>query len=119
MVFSPDLPIDIYRVCASIVKRVDTMLRANVDLDARERNNLRFYIAMQVAALATDKATPTASDLADLDVEAIAEGDIEASFVAVKAAYDELGADDRVAKGRDLVTCVIDQIVLIKRDRPA
>lgn len=111
MVFSPDLPIDIYRVCASIVKRVDASLRANDDLDARERNNLRFYIAMQVAAFAVGKAAPKASELADLDVVAITEEDIKACFEAVKAAYDYLGGDDRVAKGKDLVISVKDQIV--------
>ena len=56
------------------------------------------------------RSAPKASELADLDLEAITESDIEACLVAVKAAYDELGADDRVAKGRDLVACVRDQI---------
>lgn len=109
-VFSPDLPIELYRVCASIVKRVDASLRANDDLDSRERNNLRFYIAMQVAALAADKAVPKASELAALDVDAITDEDIQASFEAVKAVYDDLGGDDRTAKGKDLVASVKDQL---------
>lgn len=109
-VFSVDLPINIYRVCASIVKRVDVALRSKDDLDTRERNNIRFHVAMKVAAFATGKAAPKASELAALDVDAITEEDIEACFVAVKAAYDDLGGDDRVAKGKDLVAAVKDQI---------
>lgn len=109
-VFSLALPIELYRTCASIVKRVDAALRANDALDARERNNLRFYIAMQVAALAAGKAEPRAADLAALDVEAISDEDIQASFVAVKAAYEDLGGDDRAAKGGELVASVKDQL---------
>lgn len=104
MVFSLDLPIDIYRVCALIVKRVDAFLRANDDLDSRERNNLRFYIAMLSAVIATGKDTPKALDLVGLNVDAITNDNIQVCFQAVKTTYDDLGGGDRVAKGRELVS---------------
>jgi hypothetical protein len=65
---------------------------------------------MQAATFAACKAAPKATVLADLDVAAITEEDIEACFVAVKAAYDDLGGGDRVAKGKELVAAVKGQI---------
>lgn len=109
-VFSTDMPIEIYRVCASIVKRVDALLRGEANLDARERNNLRFYIAMKVAALAAGKSAPSAEEVAVLDLDVISDDDIRASLVAVKAAYDALGGEDRVAKGSQLVESVKSQL---------
>lgn len=106
-VFSTAHPIEIYRVCASIVKRVDTLLRSEWDLDARERNNrrnnLRFYIAMRVAALAAGKNSPSASDLATIDLDKITDDSIRESLAAVNATYEALGGGDRVAKGPELV----------------
>lgn len=110
MVFSLDLPIDVYRVCASIVKRVDSALREDANLDARERNNLRFYIAMRVAALAAGNSSPSAADLAEIDLNQIPDAEISDSLAAVKAAYDALGGEDRVAKGSQLVESVKGQL---------
>lgn len=103
LVFSTELPINIYWICAYIVKRIDSLLRTETDLDARERNNIRFYIAMRVAALASGKSSPSATDLAAIDVGNITDDDIRGSIAAVKAAYDALGGGDGVAKGPSLV----------------
>lgn len=105
-VFSPDLPIDVYRVCAAIVKRVDTLLRTDDNLDARERNNLRFYVAMHLAAVATGRRSPTAPQLATLDVDALTDALVQASLDAVKGCYAELGGGDHLAKGSALIGAV-------------
>jgi hypothetical protein len=102
-VFSVDIPIDVYRVCAGIVKHVDNVLRSDVDLDASLRSNLRFYVAMRVAALAAGKASPTATEIAAVDTGTITDADIAASVTAVKALYDAIGGGDHVAKGPNLV----------------
>ena len=110
-VFSTDLPIEIYRVSATIVKRVDTLLRSETELDARERNNLRFYVAMRVATLATGKSSPSPTDLASIDLDIIADDNIRNSLGAVKDDYDALGGGDRVAKGPSLVERIKDGMI--------
>lgn len=110
MVFSTKLPIEIYRVSASIVKKVDALLRVGASLDARERNNLRFYVAMRVAALAAGKSSPSPAELAAIDLDKITDDGIRTSLAAVKSAYDALGGGDRVAKGPDLVEAVKNEL---------
>lgn len=105
-VFSLALPIDVYRVCAFLVKKVDTLLRANGTLDARERNNLRFYVAMHVAALAVGQPAPSASQIAALKVDAVDDTAISSSIAEVRKIYTDLGAGDHVAKG----TVMIDDV---------
>lgn len=105
-VFSLDLPIDIYRVCATLVKRVDALLRADDSLDARERNNLRFYVSMHVAAVATRRRAPTPENLAALNVESVGDKAIKASIQTVKGLYNSLGGGDHVAKGSALIESV-------------
>ena len=49
-VFSEDHPIQLYAVCALIMKRVDAHLRAEtVGLNRKDQTNLRFYLAMVAA----------------------------------------------------------------------
>ncbi|KWN68480.1 AIPR family protein [Burkholderia stagnalis] len=106
LVFSTKLPIEIYRVSASIVKKVDAFLRSGTDLGARERNNLRFYVAMHVAAIQVGKSAPSSLELASMDVDKITDEIIRASFDIIQAAYDALGGGDHVAKGTSLVESV-------------
>ena len=109
-VFSTELPIAVYRVSASIVKKVDGALRQKSELDARERNNLRFYVAMRVAALATGKKSPSAADIAAVDPTRIPDETIFESIDSIKKSYESLGGGDRVAKGSELVDQVKNEL---------
>ncbi len=113
-VFSTELPIAVYRVSASIVKKVDGALRQKTELDARERNNLRFYVAMRVAAIAAGKKSPSAADIAAIDPTRITDEVISKSIDSIKKAYEGLGGGDRVAKGSELVDQVKNEIATIE-----
>ncbi|WP_324657262.1 AIPR family protein [Burkholderia thailandensis] len=102
-VFSNVIPIGVYRVCATVVKKVSEIMRSATELDARERNNVLFYVAMRVAAIAVGKRAPTATDIAALDLGTIDDEAVLKSLAAVKALFDSLGGDDQVAKGSQLV----------------
>lgn len=102
-VFSTSIPIGVYRVCATIVRMVDSLMRADAVLDARERNNVLFYVAMRVAAISTEKKEPVAADVATIDLSLVDEDAIRTSLAAVKLLYDGMGGGDQVAKGGQLV----------------
>jgi hypothetical protein len=111
MVFSASHPINIYLVCASIVKKIDSYMRLDAEMDARERNNLRFYMAMDVASKTIMKKEPKPIDIAAIDVVKITDQKIQESLTAVKALYDALGGGDRVAKGAKLVEQVKNNLI--------
>ncbi len=103
MVFSASTPIGAYRVCATIVRKVDAFMRSDATLDARERNNILFYVAMRVAAIAVGNREPTAIEVAAIDPTTVDDSAIRNSLEAVKVLYDGLGGGDQVAKGSQLV----------------
>jgi hypothetical protein len=102
-VFSTSIPIGVYRVCALIVRYIDAYLRTDVTLDARERNNVIFYVAMRVAAIASGKKNLSAIDVAAIELTKLDSNAIKESLSVVKRLYDDLGGGDQVAKGSQLV----------------
>lgn len=104
MVYNPGYPIDLYFICASVTKKVDSFLRSYTsELDARDRSNLRFYIAMHATYLLAGKWRPTPMEIASLDPDRIDDTLLGKSLGIVKAHYSSLGGNDIVAKGSDLV----------------
>ena len=102
-VFSTSIPIGVYRMCALIVRKIDAYLRTDQTLDARERNNVIFYVAMRVAAIAAGKRSLSELDIAEIELPKLDEDNIKKSLSVVKSLYDELGGGDQVAKGSKLV----------------
>lgn len=106
--FSGTLPIGLYRVCAELVKKTEAFLRADPTLEVKDRTNLRFYVAMVVAAFATEVATPTVEQLATLNVAtAVSNAVLTSGYSTVKALYDAAGASDQIAKGPTLLDAVL------------
>lgn len=103
-VFNEKYPVQLYYVCAETLKRVEKLLKSSpLNLAARDRNNLRFYVLMDTLVRVAGKPNPAMKDYAQLDPKSITEEQILASIDRVKALYDRLGATDRVAKGTELV----------------
>lgn len=102
-IFSTELPIEIYKICPYILKKVDIYLRLNTNHDSKERNNIKFYISMRIAALIVGEVSPSASTLAKIDLNKVSDKIINDSYISVKNIYDALGSNDQVAKGTELV----------------
>lgn len=104
LVYSPDYPIDLYLLCALVTKSVESFLRSDTSgLDARDRNNLRFYVAMHATYLLAEKWKPTPKDIGELDPDLVNSDLLTKSLGVVKTHYSALGGTDAVAKGSDLV----------------
>ena len=106
-VYSESHPIKMYYTCAEIVRRVEDYLRRpETGLSPKDRNNLRFYVAMHVAGTLTGKAAPGSSDLAETDPSKLDVALIQQSTTLVQAEYKALGGTDQVAKGTSLIDAV-------------
>ena len=100
--FDPKLPIETYRACIVLVKRAEAHLRS-AGKSPKDRNNLRFYLAMHVACCLTGKVDPSPADLCSLKLEQLSRTPFDISLAAVEEIYEELGADDQAAKGSEFV----------------
>ena len=97
-------PIQLYHLCAEAMRRVEAYLKLPATgLASKDRNNLRFYVAMHAVVSLSGKREPSALDLAKLDVTRLDDAAIAKSLDVVKTDYESLGGNDQVAKGPSLL----------------
>lgn len=104
--FSSEYDIKLYRICMTILKRVEGQLRADATLTPKDRNNIRFYAAMHYAAILTGKTAPTVRELCTVETDSISAEGMAGSQRAVNESYQALGATDQVAKGTSLLEAI-------------
>jgi hypothetical protein len=103
-IYSSALPINIYFVCADMLRRIDEYFR-DIDppLKTRDRANVRFYVLMYVAYLHVGKWRPNSREIAEIDTSQLASDEFEHALDIVLSKYINLGATDSVAKGSELI----------------
>jgi hypothetical protein len=100
--FSAGHPIEIYLTCIKILRSVEAHLKAIDSLESKDRNNLRFYVALEVARDATGERIPSLTKLKEAAGRAITEKEVAAATGRVLKEYGRLGGTDQVAKGTEL-----------------
>jgi hypothetical protein len=104
MVFSEDHALQLYAVCALIMKRVDAHLRLErVGLNRKDQTNLRFYVAMLVAFKLAEGKDLTPAAIAGIPTEKLTDTELDEALAQASKVYAELGSSDQAAKGPDLV----------------
>lgn len=110
-VFDPNHLIGVYAVCATAMLQVERILKSSsAKLTAKDRNNLRFYVAMHAIGLMTKSKRQVATEIGKIDIKKLTDRRIKKSLAFVRAAYERLGGDDDVAKGSALLPVVRDDI---------
>jgi hypothetical protein len=71
-------------------------------MERRDRNNLRFYVAMQAAMTLVGVPKQRAREIAAITADQISDDLLLQSLASVDAIYRELGDTDQVAKGTEL-----------------
>jgi len=109
-VFSVHFPIEVFRASIELSRKAEAHLRADTTLTAEDRVNLKFYVAMYVAAVAAGVPKPTPDQ-----IKALAGANIDKALFAkaseeTKKIYQSLGGDGRVAKGAELGEQLITQL---------
>ena len=109
--FNPQNPIELYRVCAELVKQTEAFLENHADApSAADKNNVKFYVAMAASQEALYNSEPTPTQIATLVGRAVTEAQLEVAYQLVKTEYQSLGASDQVAKGTDLLAQVKERL---------
>ena len=106
-VFNSAHPIKLYYVCAEAMSRVENYLKSpQANMAAKDRNNLRFYVAMHAVA-GVDKPQKSMNEIAQFDVAGLDHTAIQRSLAAILPKYVELGGDDQAAKGPQLLNAIL------------
>jgi hypothetical protein len=107
--FSDDHPIDAYLVAADLVKRVEQALKSRTDLEARDRNNLRFYCLLWIAAWSVKSVSISAAKISGMK-GSVSDADIESGIDEVSKMFFAAGGTDQVAKGPDFKVALMDEL---------
>lgn len=102
-VFHIDFPPALYGKCALLMKRVDAYLRNLGTLDSGTESDIRFYLAMYASCAVLKTAKPNRSQIADIALQSVTDDLLKVCCEQVLALYRNLGGDDKVAKGPNLV----------------
>lgn len=103
-VFNHDYPVALYLACANLMKIVDKEIRADkYGMDQKDQTNVRFYVAMYAACLATQDASPNPAKIAGIVMSSVTDVILGEAMNQVVKAYAILGASDQAAKGPALL----------------
>jgi hypothetical protein len=100
--FSDKAPLAMYPKCAMVIKRVDSYLDG-LNLARGEKLNLLFYVAMSSVSAALKSVRPSRKSIAGLDMNLLTDSLLHDCYEKILFEYKELGGDDKVAKGTELV----------------
>lgn len=101
-VFSESFPIEVFRASIELSRAAEAHLRGDATLSPEDRVNLKFYVAMYVAALAAGAATPTPAQIKGLAGATIDKAMLDKAAGVAKGVYQQLGGTALAAKGGEL-----------------
>ena len=107
-VFNSSYPINLYYVCVEAMRRVENRLKSpDLNVAAKDRNNLRFYVAMHAVAGVSNSPQPAPQGIANFDITRLDQTAVQESLDLVQAEYSARGSDDQVAKGPSLLRALL------------
>ncbi|KAA8388020.1 AIPR family protein [Acetobacter sp. DmW_136] len=108
MIFDKNYPMNLYLNCYRIVKHVENLMKNIVTLERKDFNNLLYHTAMSVTMkYKKDNSIDTLTDtISNIDLNLIDYNMFFNTFNFVLEKYLELGGNDTVAKGPELVTVI-------------
>ena len=109
-VFDEEHPLSMYYVCAVLGRRIEDTLRLEAcTVERSQWNNVKYYALMLLGLRLTGSVIPSLQHIASVDVSAATD---EYCLACIHESHDEyliLGGNDRVAKGNQLGTRLVDK----------
>lgn len=112
LIFNKNMPIDLYYNCVFLHKRVEETLKSfcTPRLTRVQIGDIKFHVSMYVCGRITKNLKPTINQLEILDLATVNDEVIKEAIEHVFIVYDALGGTNAVAKGKEFVTEVLEQL---------
>ncbi|MBV9528894.1 AIPR family protein [Sphingomonas sp.] len=97
--FNHDVPLNAYFMAVYVCRFVELYMKRHLALDAKEINNLRFYVGMVTGWLVSERCEIDAAATGQLETDDITGEIVQQAYDFVRASYQRLGGDDDAARG--------------------
>lgn len=103
-IFDVKYDVDIYLKAVLIQKGIESNLKKYTpELSTSDIGNIKFHVLMYTVANAIKKLNYSVSEFRQINILEITDDDINANIKTVKTVFDDLGGNDKVAKGHEFV----------------
>ena len=109
-VFSASFPIEVFRASIELSRLAETHLKGDPTLTPEDRVNLKFYVAMYLAALSCGTAKPTPEQIKALARAPIDNAALKQAAEEVREVYQQLGGNGLIAKGSEFGEILIQRL---------
>jgi len=119
-IFDNNIPIELYYKSILLHQKVENALKAyNPKLSRAQIGDIKFHVSMYLSARILNKLKPSTTEIANLNLQEISIELISEAIEHVYLVYDLMGGNNSVAKGKEFVKEVQEQLQnnLISRKR--
>lgn len=111
-IFDTKIPIELYYKTIAIHETIEKSIKRfnNPRLTRVQIGDIKFHVSMYVAGRMINKLRPSTRDIAGIDVKNLTESLINEAIEHVFLVYDMMGGNNSVAKGKEFVKEVLEQL---------
>ena len=111
-IFNDALPIELYHKSILIQQNVEKALKEynNPKLSRIQIGDIKFHVSMYATGKLSKKLRPGASDIANINITLLTDEIKKEAIEHVYVVYDAMGGNNSVAKGKEFVVEVLEQL---------
>lgn len=111
-IFDTKIPIELYYKTVAIHETIEKAIKKynNPKLSRIQIGDIKFHVSMYAAARILNKSKPNTRDIAAIDLTSLTESLINEAIEHVYLVYDLMGGNNSVAKGKEFVKEVLEQL---------
>lgn len=111
-IFNSGIPIELYYKLINIHLSVENMLKnfSNPKLGRNQIGDIKFHVTLYLICRLTNKLKPKAMEISEIDLSNVTNILIEEAIENTFIVYDSMGGNNSVAKGKEFVQEVLEQV---------
>lgn len=111
-IFNNSIPIELYYKLINIHLSVENILKnfSNPKLGRNQIGDVKFHVTLYFICRLTNKLKPKAKEIAEIDLSKVTNILIEEAIENTYIVYDSMGGNNSVAKGKEFVQEVLEQV---------
>jgi hypothetical protein len=108
--YNPDQNLDVFYNSAKIGRQIEIVIKRDLALELSKISDIKFYVLFSIFAKLVKKIDITVKDIVSIDISTVNDDFIIQTANDVLKIYEQLGGNDKVAKGPELIKELKDKL---------